>query len=188
MTLDSHDTPRLNCFIHPPTSADPYLACVSKARPRGLSMVPFPRAHDDSCAGPVFPDRVPRAGFRPFPGVARWSSAILYFAIVAIWAPGVLMPRWLRPGRRHAGSRSPSTSDASPRSTRRGRHRNRWTRDPGEISSPPGDRARVMVRGRGHLEPEDAAERPAPNFQKNIKARRRMLGTPWWRLTWIAFR
>ena len=27
------------------------------------------------------------------------SSAILYFAIVAIWA-GVLMPRWLRPGRR----------------------------------------------------------------------------------------
>ena len=28
------------------------------------------------------------------------SSAILYFAIVAIWA-GVLMPRWLRPSRSH---------------------------------------------------------------------------------------
>ena len=28
------------------------------------------------------------------------SSAILYFAIVAIWA-GVLMPKWLRPSRSH---------------------------------------------------------------------------------------
>ena len=32
-------------------------------------------------------------------GCGPVSSAILYFAIVAIWA-GVLMPRWLRPGRR----------------------------------------------------------------------------------------
>ena len=35
----------------------------------------------------------------PEPGGGLVSSAILYFAIVAIWA-GVLMPRWLRPGRR----------------------------------------------------------------------------------------
>ncbi len=35
----------------------------------------------------------------PGSGCGPVSSAILYFAIVAIWA-GVLMPRWLRPGRR----------------------------------------------------------------------------------------
>lgn len=40
------------------------------------------------------------------------SSAILYFAIVAIWA-GVLMPRWLRPsGHRHRAEEGPPEAAA----------------------------------------------------------------------------
>ena len=39
------------------------------------------------------------------------SSAILYFAIVAIWA-GILMPRWLRPSHRHRAEETPHETAA----------------------------------------------------------------------------
>ena len=75
------------------TSAGPYRASREQARHAAI------HACLQVLRGPVL-GRFRGGWFRGgrFRG-GRVSSAILYFAIVAIWA-GVLMPRWLRPGRR----------------------------------------------------------------------------------------
>ena len=94
------------------------------------------------------------------------SSAILYFAIVAIWA-GVLMPRWLRPGRR--------------RRTQVTEHFEMHTEVyEAEVDTGTGERSRpavtereVMVEEEVTWTRQDAAERRA----NILKARRRMLGT-----------
>jgi hypothetical protein len=92
------------------------------------------------------------------------SSAILYFAIVAIWA-GVLMPRWLRPGRR--------------RRVEVTEHFEMHT-EVYETEAPADDaRQRAVAEREFTVEEEitwteeDAAERRA----NILKARRRMLGT-----------
>ena len=94
------------------------------------------------------------------------SSAILYFAIVAIWA-GVLMPRWLRPGRRRRVEVTEHfemhtevyESEAEARS--------------GGRSHPAVTEREVTVEEEVTWTEEDAAERRA----NILKARRRMLGT-----------
>ena len=73
------------------TSAGPYRASREQARHAAI------RACLQALHGPVLGLFVAFAP--PGSGCSPVSSAILYFAIVAIWA-GVLMPRWLRPGRR----------------------------------------------------------------------------------------
>jgi hypothetical protein len=97
-------------------------------------------------------------------GCSPVSSAILYFAIVAIWA-GVLMPRWLRPGRRR---RYEVTE-----------HFEMHT-EVYEAEAPADDaRQRAVAEREFTVEEEitwteeDAAERRA----NILKARRRMLGT-----------
>jgi hypothetical protein len=97
-------------------------------------------------------------------GCSPVSSAILYFAIVAIWA-GVLMPRWLRPGRRR---RYEVTE-----------HFEMHT-EVYETEAPADDaRQRAVAEREFTVEEEitwteeDAAERRA----NILKARRRMLGT-----------
>lgn len=96
------------------------------------------------------------------------SSAILYFAIVAIWA-GVLMPRWLRPGRRRRYEVTEHfemhtevyETEAMPRIR-------------GQKQSPPAVTEReVTIEEEITWTEEDAAERRA----NILKARRRMLGT-----------
>jgi len=99
-------------------------------------------------------------------GCGPVSSAILYFAIVAIWA-GVLMPRWLRPGRRrryevtehfemHTEVYEAGVDTGS-----------------GERSRPAVTEREVMVEEEVTWTRQDAAERRA----NILKARRRMLGT-----------
>jgi hypothetical protein len=73
------------------TSAGPYRASREQARHAAI------HACLQVLCGPVLGLFV--AVGPPDGGCGPVSSAILYFAIVAIWA-GVLMPRWLRPGRR----------------------------------------------------------------------------------------
>ncbi len=73
------------------TSAGPYRASREQARHAVI------HACLQVLHGPVLGLFVAFAS--PGSGCSLVSSAILYFAIVAIWA-GVLMPRWLRPGRR----------------------------------------------------------------------------------------
>lgn len=94
------------------------------------------------------------------------SSAILYFAIVAIWA-GVLMPRWLRPGRRR---RVEVTEHFE-------MHTEVYQADvdtgTGERSRPAVTEREVMVEEEVTWTRQDAAERRA----NILKARRRMLGT-----------
>jgi hypothetical protein len=94
------------------------------------------------------------------------SSAILYFAIVAIWA-GVLMPRWLRPGRRR---RVEVTEHFE-------MHTEVYEADvdtgSGERSRPAVTEREVMVEEEVTWTRQDAAERRA----NILKARRRMLGT-----------
>jgi hypothetical protein len=97
-------------------------------------------------------------------GFSPVSSAILYFAIVAIWF-GVLMPRWLRPGRRR---RYEVTE-----------HFEMHT-EVYETEAPAEDaRQRAVTEREFSVEEEitwteeDAAERRA----NILKARRRMLGT-----------
>jgi Flp pilus assembly protein TadB len=96
------------------------------------------------------------------------SSAILYFAIVAIWA-GVLMPRWLRPGRRRRYEVTEHfemhaevyETEAMPRIR-------------GQKSSQPVVTERdVTIEEEITWTEDDAAERRA----NILKARRRMLGT-----------
>ena len=92
------------------------------------------------------------------------SSAILYFAIVAIWA-GVLMPRWLRPGRRRRVEVTEhfemhtevyeTEAEVAPR------------------SRPAVTEREVTVEEDITWTEDDAAERRA----NILKARRRMLGT-----------
>jgi hypothetical protein len=94
------------------------------------------------------------------------SSAILYFAIVAIWA-GVLMPRWLRPGRRR---RVEVTEHFE-------MHTEVYEAEvdigTGERSRPAVAEREVMVEEEVSWTRQDAAERRA----NILKARRRMLGT-----------
>ena len=73
------------------TSAGPYRASREQARHAVI------HACLQALCGPVLGLFVPFGP--PDGGCGPVSSAILYFAIVAIWA-GVLMPRWLRPGHR----------------------------------------------------------------------------------------
>ncbi len=96
------------------------------------------------------------------------SSAILYFAIVAIWA-GVLMPRWLRPGRRRRYEVTEHfemhaevyETEAMPKIR-------------GQKSSQPTVTEReVTIEEEITWTEDDAAERHA----NILKARRRMLGT-----------
>ena len=94
------------------------------------------------------------------------SSAILYFAIVAIWA-GVLMPRWLRPGRR----RRVEVTEHFEMHTEV--YQAEVDTGTGERSRPAVTEREVMVEEEVTWTRQDAAERHA-----NIrKARRRMLGT-----------
>ena len=96
------------------------------------------------------------------------SSAILYFAIVAIWA-GVLMPRWLRPGRRRRYEVTEHfemhtevyETEAMPRI--RGQ----------KPAQPAVTEREFTVEEEITWTEEDAAERRA----NILKARRRMLGT-----------
>ena len=96
------------------------------------------------------------------------SSAILYFAIVAIWA-GVLMPRWLRPGRRRRYEVTEHfemhaevyETEAMPKI--RGQ----------KPSQPTVTERDVTIEEEITWTEEDAAERRA----NILKARRRMLGT-----------
>ena len=96
------------------------------------------------------------------------SSAILYFAIVAIWA-GVLMPRWLRPGRRRRYEVTEHfemhtevyETEAMPKIR-------------GQKQAQPAVTERdVTIEEEITWTEEDAAERHA----NILKARRRMLGT-----------
>jgi hypothetical protein len=99
------------------------------------------------------------------------SSAILYFAIVAIWA-GVLMPRWLRPGRR----RRYEVTEHFEMHTEVYEHETPADDAPQPAVTAP---RRAVTEREFTVEEEitwteeDAAERRA----KILKARRRMLGT-----------
>jgi hypothetical protein len=94
------------------------------------------------------------------------SSAILYFAIVAIWA-GVLMPRWLRPGRRR---RVEVTEHFEMHTEVYQAEADTGTR---ERSRPAVTERETMVEEEVTWTRQDAAERRA----NILKARRRMLGT-----------
>jgi hypothetical protein len=94
------------------------------------------------------------------------SSAILYFAIVAIWA-GVLMPRWLRPGRR----RRVEVTEHFEMHTEV--YQAEGDTGTGERSRPAVTEREVMVEEEVTWTRQDAAERRA----NILKARRRMLGT-----------
>jgi hypothetical protein len=94
------------------------------------------------------------------------SSAILYFAIVAIWA-GVLMPRWLRPGRR----RRVEVTEHFEMHTEV--YQAEVDTGSGERSRPAVTEREVMVEEEVTWTRQDAAERRA----NILKARRRMLGT-----------
>jgi hypothetical protein len=94
------------------------------------------------------------------------SSAILYFAIVAIWA-GVLMPRWLRPGRR----RRVEVTEHFEMHTEV--YKAEVDTGTGERSRPAVTEREVMVEEEVTWTRQDAAERRA----NILKARRRMLGT-----------
>jgi hypothetical protein len=126
------------------------------------------------------------------------SSAILYFAIVAIWA-GVLMPKWLRPSRSHRhrvdgdqpaetvaefaqpapdsmlDERQPDRSDQS-RDDRSRDDRSRGDRSRGDQDETPGEGREAggpEAERPAAWSPEEAAER-----QVNVlRARRRMLAT-----------
>jgi hypothetical protein len=131
------------------------------------------------------------------------SSAILYFAIVAIWA-GVLMPKWLRPSRSHrhradgdqpaetvaefaqpapdsmVDERQPDRSDQS-RDDHSGEDRSRdagarGDRSRGDRDETPGERPEAdspEAERPAAWSPEEAAERQA----NVLRARRRMLAT-----------
>ena len=114
------------------------------------------------------------------------SSAILYFAIVAIWA-GVLMPKWLRPSRSHrhrTGGDQPAETLAefaqpAPDSmlnerkpARAGQSRDDRSRETGH-EKPADHRADGPAERPAEWSPEEAAERRA----NVLRARRRMLGT-----------
>ena len=94
------------------------------------------------------------------------SSAILYFAIVAIWA-GVLMPRWLRPGRR----RRVEVTEHFEMHTEV--YETEVDTGTGERSHPSVTEREVTVEEEITWTRQDAAERRA----NILKARRRMLGT-----------
>jgi len=94
------------------------------------------------------------------------SSAILYFAIVAIWA-GVLMPRWLRPGRRR---RVEVTEHFEVHTEVYQAEVDTGT---GERSRPAVTEREVVVEEEVTWTRQDAAERRA----NILRARRRMLGT-----------
>ena len=94
------------------------------------------------------------------------SSAILYFAIVAIWA-GVLMPRWLRPGRR----RRVEVTEHFEMHTEV--YQAEVDTGTGERSRPAVTEREVMVEEEVTWTRQGAAERRA----NILKARRRMLGT-----------
>ena len=109
--------------------------------------------------------------FRGFRGGGPVSSAILYFAIVAIWA-GVLMPRWLRPGRRrryevteHFEMHTEVHEAEAPAGHGLGGH--------APPVHPPVTEREFTVEEEITWTEEDAAERRA----NILKARRRMLGT-----------
>jgi hypothetical protein len=100
------------------------------------------------------------------------SSAILYFAIVAIWA-GVLMPRWLRPGRRRrveVTEHFEMHTEVYQAEVDTGTGVDTRTR---ERSRPAVTEREVMVEEEVTWTRQDAAERRA----NILKARRRMLGT-----------
>jgi hypothetical protein len=94
------------------------------------------------------------------------SSAILYFAIVAIWA-GVLMPRWLRPGRR----RRVEVTEHFEMHTEV--YQAEVDTGTGERSRPAVTEREVMVEEEVTWTRQDAAERRV----NILRARRRMLGT-----------
>jgi hypothetical protein len=146
------------------TSAGPYRASREQARHAAI------RACLQALRGPVLGLFVVFGPLdfvvlgAPDSGCGPVSSAILYFAIVAIWA-GVLMPRWLRPGRRR---RYEVTE-----------HFEMHT-EVYEAEAPADDaRQRAVAEREFTVEEEitwteeDAAERRA----NILKARRRMLGT-----------
>jgi hypothetical protein len=126
------------------------------------------------------------------------SSAILYFAIIAIWA-GVLMPKWLRPSRSHRHraegdqpaetvaefaqpapdsmleEHQPDRSDRS-RDNRSRDERSHDRRSRDDRDETPGERAEAdspEAERPAAWSPEEAAERRA----SVLRARRRMLAT-----------
>jgi len=104
------------------------------------------------------------------------SSAILYFAIVAIWA-GVLMPRWLRPRRRAEAEQSePTAADAVASFAQPGLEAGDTGERRGEAARRP--RRAPDRRPERDAEPVPRAEEDAAARRRNIlRARRRMLGT-----------
>ncbi len=96
------------------------------------------------------------------------SSAILYFAIVAIWA-GVLMPRWLRPGRRRRYEVTEHFEMHTEVYETEAMPRIRGQKPP----QPAVTEREFTVEEEITWTEEDAAERRA----NILKARRRMLGT-----------
>lgn len=106
------------------------------------------------------------------------SSAILYFAIVAIWA-GILMPRWLRPSARHRAEEAQS-EPAAPEAMAAFAQPGLVAEDREQATAlDAGDRERAAA-----LEAEDRkraaaldAETAAARRANVLRARRRMLTT-----------
>jgi hypothetical protein len=111
------------------------------------------------------------------------SSAILYFAIVAIWA-GVLMPKWLRPRHRAEDTQSePAAPDAVASFAQPGLETQEGAPRAAEPRPRPAAEPRRDARARPAPEPrEDAAawsdaDVAAARRASVLRARRRMLGT-----------
>ncbi len=112
------------------------------------------------------------------PGGERLSSAILYAAIVAIWA-GVLIPRWLR---RDSSSGAPDASDTSGAfDASGGQAFGEAPAGPasGEEPHPPRRRNQRRDEGRGKQRKDSGDRREAPRdlgHRRVLSARRRLLG------------
>ena len=107
------------------------------------------------------------------PGGERLSSAILYAAIIAIWA-GVLIPRWLK---RDSSSSSAGASDASASGEQP------VDEAPAEAAEEPHARLPRQRRGgdgRPRRRPSDSGDRGEapqdPGYRRVLAARRRLLG------------
>ena len=111
------------------------------------------------------------------PGGDRLSSAILYAAIIAIWA-GVLIPRWLK---RDSSSSvaSPDASDASGASSASGEQPAEEA--PAEVVEEPPPARRRRPERAGHVrrsaDSGDPGQAPLdPGRRRVLAARRRLLG------------
>jgi hypothetical protein len=110
------------------------------------------------------------------PGGARLSSAILYAAIIAIWA-GVLIPRWLRRDTSSVSSGSTDTSDAFGTSGTSGGQAS--AEAPADLGPHPPHPPRRRGPGGADLREDSGDRHEAPRDpagQRVLAARRRLLG------------